>query len=348
MKTARQLSIIIPVHNGGREFERCLEALAASEFRDYEALVVDDCSTDKSAYAARARGLEVLRLKRQTGPAAARNLGASHTTSSLILFLDADVVVNHDTLSRIVSAFESDDEVAAIFGSYDDAPAAHGFVSQYRNLLHHFVHQQSSSEASTFWAGCGAIRREAFVAAGGFDERKYRRPSIEDIELGHRLRRRGFRILLDKELQVKHLKRWTFGAMLRTDILSRALPWSRLILEEDAFVNDLNLRMSARFSAILAWLTLALLLLSCFSVAFSACALSTLTWLVILNLPFLRFLQRARGRWFAVRAFAMLVLYYLYSAGVFALCYSAHNLGRLRDLAFRARGGTSAGRVNNA
>jgi cellulose synthase/poly-beta-1,6-N-acetylglucosamine synthase-like glycosyltransferase len=348
VKTARPLSIVIPVYNGGTEFERCLDALLASDFHDYETLIVDDASTDRSAEAARARGFEILQLDRQSGPAAARNLGAAHTASSLILFLDADVVIRPDTLSRVVAAFASNPNVAAVFGSYDDAPGARGFVSQYRNLLHHFVHQQSSAEASTFWAGCGGIRREAFLAAGGFDERKYTRPSIEDIELGYRLRRRGFKILLDKELQVKHLKRWTLRAMLGTDILSRAVPWSKLILEKDAMVNDLNLRVSARVSGMLVLLSATLPVLSCFYAPFLAVLPLTLICLGMLNLPFLRFLQRRRGGMFALSAFGMLALYYFYSAGVFTLCYCAHVFSRMRALAYKARQSNRAGRVNNA
>ena len=81
-------------------------------------------------------------------------------------------------------------------------------VSQYRNLLHHFVHQEGNPEASTFWAGCGAVRRAAFDAVAGYDEARFRRPSIEDIELGYRLRRAGYRIRLDRDLQCTHLKRW--------------------------------------------------------------------------------------------------------------------------------------------
>ena len=78
------------------------------------------------------------------------------------------------------------------------APRLQGVVSQYRNLLHHFVHQHGNSEASTFWAGCGAIRRSVFEEMGGFDEQRFPTPSIEDIELGYRLRQAGHRILLDK------------------------------------------------------------------------------------------------------------------------------------------------------
>ena len=86
---------------------------------------------------------------------------------------------------------------------------APGLVSQYRNLLHHFVHQQGDPEASTFWAGCGAVRRDAFDAVGGFDDGAFRRPSIEDIELGYRLR--GGRATASASTAVSgtHLKRWT-------------------------------------------------------------------------------------------------------------------------------------------
>src|ERR687894_766679 len=92
-----------------------------------------------------------------------------------------------DELSRIEAAFADDPGLTALFGSYDDRPEAPGAVSGFRNLLHHHVHQGGAGPARTFWAGLGAVRRDAFVAAGGFDEGRYPVPSIEDIELGMRL-----------------------------------------------------------------------------------------------------------------------------------------------------------------
>ena len=327
MKTDPQLSVVVPVYNGGSRLERCLEALLASDFRDYEIVVVDDGSADGSAAAAsQARGVEVHALGARRGPAAARNRGSAHARGSIILFVDADIVVRIDTLARVAAHFRLSPSLAAVFGSYDDVPAAQNFVSQFKNLLHHFVHQQSLTQAETFWAGCGAVRREALEAVGGFDERKYNRPSIEDIELGRRLRRAGFRIILDRELQVTHLKRWTLSSMLRADIFDRALPWSRLILRDGGMINDLNLRVSDRVSAALTGLAVALLFLSYLRPMLLAAMLATLTAVFLLNLRFHCFLKEQRGLWFAARSFALLTLYYFYSGTVFALCCCAHVL----------------------
>jgi GT2 family glycosyltransferase len=235
--------------------------------------------------------------------------------------VDADVIVRRGTLAAVADLFRENESITALFGSYDDEPAAENFVSQYKNLLHHFVHQRSSRKAATFWAGCGAVRREAFEAVGGFDESTYTRPSIEDIELGSRLRRKGLTIILDRELQVKHLKRWTLLSLLRTDIFSRALPWAQLIMKEGDVIDDLNLRLSDRISAGLTALAAALLVLSYLSALLLTGTVAALAAVFLLNLRVHRFFKERRGAWFSVGSFAMLVLYYLYSGTVFTLVY---------------------------
>ena len=100
-------------------------------------------------------------------------------------------------------------------------PLLRPFYSQFRNLLHHYVHQTSSQEAQTFWAGFGAIRRNALKSSGGFDEQI---EGIEDVELGTRLASGGAKLCLDKSLQVKHLKKWTLTSSVKTDIFKRAVP----------------------------------------------------------------------------------------------------------------------------
>jgi hypothetical protein len=70
------------------------------------------------------------------------------------------------------------------------------------------------------------VRREVFLEHGGLDE-SYDRPAIEDVEFGTRLTTHGRNILMDSRIQVKHLKRWTFWRMLRTDIMDRGIPSGR-------------------------------------------------------------------------------------------------------------------------
>jgi glycosyltransferase involved in cell wall biosynthesis len=330
------VSVIVPVFNGRRFLPRCLDAIQRSSFRRFEVIVVDDASTDDSAAIARAHGAQVASLPVQSGPGAARNHGVRAARGPIVFFVDADVVIHADSMARVVADLHAHPDVAAVFGSYDDTPAESNFVSQYKNLYHHFTHQQANEDAATFWAGCGAVRREVFLTSGGFDHARYPRPSIEDIELGYRLRRLGHRILLDRQLQGKHLKRWTLGSMLRADIRDRAIPWSQLILSSGSLVNDLNLKRSERLCAALVVLALALLPVAPYLPGAALASLGSIGVVVALNHKLYRFWLSRRGPWFAGRALPLHCLYYLYSAAVFASCWGIDAVTGRRDTAIRA------------
>lgn len=246
------ISVIVPVYNGGDALRRCLGAVMESDYPAYECVVVDDGSTDESQAVARELGAQVVPSSGGPhGPAFARNRGAEAASGEVLFFVDADVVIHRDALSRVARTLVEHPDVDAVFGSYDESPDASEFVSQYKNLFHHFVHQQGNEDGATFWSGCGAVRRQAFFGVAGFDEKRYPRPSIEDIDLGYRLRAAGSRILLNKEIQAKHLKRWTLRGMTESDVFDRAIPWTLLILRDRNLPNDLNLRLSQRMCALL-------------------------------------------------------------------------------------------------
>lgn len=246
--SALTVSVIVPVHNGGDDLLRCLAAIGRSEFPPLECIVVDDASTDgRTAATAERFGCRVLRLPRQGGPAAARNAGSAAAGGEVVFFTDADVVLHPSAIGRAADALARDRDVAAVFGSYDERPGDSALISRYRNLYHHWNHQAGSPEASTFWSGCGAIRRDVLLAAGGFSE-SFARPSIEDIELGYRLRAAGHRIRLLKDMQCTHLKCWTLGNMVRTDIFLRGAPWVELLLRFPEAPADLNLGWRSRLA----------------------------------------------------------------------------------------------------
>lgn len=224
------LSVVVPVHCQPA-LAPVLEALAASELprSTWELIIVADASDPATEGAAARHADYIVRLRRGTpwGPAYARNRGFELSAGQAVAFIDGDVQVHPDTLSRLVGALDSRPDVSAVFGSYDDAPSARGVVSQYRNLQEHFCRQQHGGDAATFWAACGVIRSRVFVEAGMYDEWRFRRPQLEDLDLGRRMKSRGHTIVLCPEIQATHLKRWTLGGMLATDLRDRGLAWSR-------------------------------------------------------------------------------------------------------------------------
>lgn len=315
------VSVVVPVRDRPGPLAECLAALAAAAPPGAEILVVDDASTEDVAAVARRYGARLLRLQPRQGPAAARNLGARAARGPVVLFVDADVVVRPSTIGHVLEALDRHPEVAALFGSYDAEPRAPGLVSQYRNLLHHFVHQRGRAEASTFWAGCGAVRRAVFDQVGGFDVGAFPRASVEDIDLGYRLGRAGHRIRLDPTLQVTHLKRWTLLSMLRCDFAERGWPWARLLLERPGLPRDLNLGREHRRSVVLVGLAGLALLGAAVRVELAAGAALALAGVLALNRDFWRFLVRQRGPAFAAACVPLHLLHYAAGGLAFAAAW---------------------------
>jgi GT2 family glycosyltransferase len=325
------ISIIIPVHGAGENFRRCLRSIQKLEPLPNEIIVVADGESDGSWRLAEELGIRVIRLPQTGGPARARNIGSRVAKGDILFFVDADVTIPSDAVGRIVRAFEEDFGLAALFGSYDDTPAEANFLSQYRNLLHHYVHQAASERASTFWGACGAIRRDVFWGVGGFDE-SYRHPCIEDIELGYRVKKSGYNIRLLKELQVKHLKRWRFISLLKADFFYRAIPWSRLILSEKSMINDLNLKIGDRLSGMLVWTGFLTIFISFYTIWGYFLFLGIITILLMLNWDVYCFFIRKRGILFTLKVLPLHWFYYFYSTMAFGLVLIQSRLAKISRL----------------
>jgi GT2 family glycosyltransferase len=305
------VSAIVPATNSPPTLARCLAALRASTDPPDETIVVDGPAG--------------------AGPAAARNAGAARATGDVLLFVDADVLVGPEAVARVRAAFARDPALDALFGAYDDTVATSGLVAGFRNLLHHHVHSRSPGRATTFWAGVGAVRREAFLAAGGFDAERYPRPSIEDVELGVRLAAGGRRIALDPGVQGTHLKEWTLAQMLETDFRRRGLPWARLLLERRELPATLNLGWRDRLAAAAALAGAGGLLAGRPRTALAAAAA-----LVALNHGFFRLLLRRLGPAGALAGIPLYAAHQLAAAASVPAALALHLLGE------RHRGGYAA------
>jgi len=301
-----RISTIIPATDRPATLDAALAAIRAAAEPPEEIIVVDEPAG--------------------RGPAGARNDGAQRSSGEILVFVDSDVEVHADAFTRIRRAFEAEPGLAAIFGSYDDDPRAGGIVSDFRNLLHHHVHHAGAGPAATFWAGLGAVRRDAFVDVGGFDESRFPRASIEDIDLGARLHAAGRRITLDPRIQGTHLKRWTLRTMVQTDLLGRGMPWVELILSRRAEATALNLGWRHRSSTLAS-----LILLRSIARRRPRGTLLGLVMLGALNWSFYRLLLHRRGRLHAAVGVALHAVHHVSAAAAVPLGVLAHLRRRLGD-----------------
>jgi hypothetical protein len=309
------LGVVIPACDDPASLPRCVAALQGGD-RAPDELVVQ---TEPAG----------------AGPAAARNAGAVQVETDIVVFVDSDVEVHADAIARIERHFAADPALAAVFGAYDDSPAAPGLTSRFRNLLHHHVHASSPGEAETFWAGLGAVRRDAFEAAGGFDAERFPLASVEDIELGMRLRERGAMVLLDPTIRGTHLKAWTPLTMVRTDLWRRGVPWARLLLRGGRGANALNLGWRHRASAT-ASLAFALAIVARRPRPAGASLLTVL----VLNRDLYRLLARRGGARLLIAGIALHLIHQLAAAAAVPIALAAHLGDRTTDpvLSFLRRG----------
>jgi len=309
----------MPVFNGEAFIVQSLPPLQAMLERGeiVEIVVVDDGSTDNTAVLAESMGATVVPSGGRLGPGGARNQAANIAQGDVLWFVDADVVLHDNAANRLTSAL-AEPGVVAVFGSYDDKPPAKNFFSQYKNLVHHYYHHLATEEAHTFWSGCGAIRKAEFLAVGGFDVVQFQYPSVEDIELGHRLLEAGGRILLRKEILCTHLKEWRLGNLLHTEIFRRAIPWSRLIVIGTGLPNNLNVGIAEQVRAVFAGILLLVVLATGIGLVPLWAIAPAVIVVALANQQIAKFFLRQRGFLFACRALLFHQVYYLYSSGAFA------------------------------
>ena len=243
---APAVSVVIPVYNAAATLAECLTRLFQSTFFDFEVVLVDDGSTDQSPAIAANFPVRIVPTQGRVGPAAARNLGARAAGGALLFFIDSDVMVGPDTLARLAERFAQGD-VDGLIGVQAAAMRHRDLVSQYKNLWMRWTYARQTGEVPLFYTTAAAIRRDAFLRAGGFDE-GYGNPNVEDTAFGQKLARLGIRIRVQPELEVEHVKRYSLVGLLRTDFL-RAVALTRLKLRHRADLARNNTSVPASYMA---------------------------------------------------------------------------------------------------
>ena len=306
-----QLSVITPIYNSTGTLRIFLESVFVSEFRDFELIIVDDCSQDDPQGILQGRDVIYWKLSKRGGSANARNEGAGISQGKILLFLDPDITIRPDTLGDIVRTFGNHPEAAGMIGSYDEDPGAKNFVSQFKFLFHHYVHHEAGSCVGSFWTGCGAIRKEVFNDTGAFDTTFFKGlNTINDIEFGYRLKQRGFKVINAKDVQVKHWKRLSFWEWIWSDIFDRGAPWVKIMLKYHDFEPTLNFSGKNIFCVLCVWVLVLSLFLAFVNFGFFAVALAALVSIVFIQGTLIRYLYTRRGLQFSLCSISLLLIYY--------------------------------------
>jgi glycosyltransferase involved in cell wall biosynthesis len=321
-----KVSIIIPHYNDRDNLQTCLKALDQLRPRPHEIIVVDDGS-DIDLHLPDSSDIIFHKNTKQSGPGITRNIGANKATGDLLLFVDSDVEVNNSAYTKLIEVFQNDKNLAAAFGSYDDTPLHKNLISQYTNLRHHYYHQASSQNVSTFWTGFGAVKAKDFDSIKGFS---LTLKSLEDIELGVRLSTAGYHIKLVPEAMVKHLKRWSLGSLLRTDIFDRAIPWSNLLATNPHYGNTLNACYNERLIALYAVLIPVFFIFSVFlHPLFITVFIVSLVAFLFANAEFFKLIYKQNDWHTGFCCILLHWLYYIYCSVTFTCVLLRSKLTRL-------------------
>ena len=211
-----KISVIVPVHNRADLLAKCLDSIYSQKHSSFETLVIDDGSTVDLKPVVKKYPIRYFRLKENRGPAFARNFGVTQARGNIVIFIDSDVIANNDILERIKKAFDTNKGIAAVQGNYTITPYYNDFFSNFRNITWYYYFSILKGYSNSIATFCTAIRKDIFLASGGFDQR-IKKASIEDEEFGIQLTRKGHKILFDNNLQVKHMKKFTFYSLMRHD-----------------------------------------------------------------------------------------------------------------------------------
>ena len=197
-------SVVIPAYNAEKTIGRTIDALRKQNYprQQYEIIVADDGSTDRTADVAEEHGAKVFRLKHM-GPANARNVGVKHARGPIILFTDADCVPEKDWIKQMMQPFD-DSNVVGVSGTYKtlnkDRLVAR-FVGLEIAQRHEAMKNLDKIDfIGTFSAG---YRKSVFLKLHGFST-KYKKADAEDTDLSYRIDKAGMKMVFQPHAVVAH------------------------------------------------------------------------------------------------------------------------------------------------
>jgi len=310
--TDRLISVIVPNYNGEKTISLCLKAIYQSSCQNFEVIVVDDASTDESREVIRKFDCQLISLANNRGPAYARNAGAAKAKAEILVFVDSDVCLPRDALEEIKDIFDAEKNLSAVVGMPDKFCKFKNITSQHFNLRVHFNYLRMPKVISILYGSICSVRKKAFLGVSGFDTR-LKKAGIEDNDLGYRLTEHGYKIRLNKKIQINHYKKMSFLKLLKNDFW-RSFDRIKLMLRKRKFKTALKQKrfistpLNQIYSVIVALLVFLSFLGLHFSIYSAFGGLLFLLWFYFLNKEYLVFLKKEKGYWFAMVVYFLLLV----------------------------------------
>jgi glycosyltransferase involved in cell wall biosynthesis len=294
------ISIVIPTYNSSKFMPALLDSIFKNKVEDMEVVIVDDLSTDDTVEIVKRYPVRVIELKKNGGPARARNIGVGEAKGDIIFFLDSDVVVMDGTIKEVEDYFRKDPSAQCVIGICATEPLNKGFVPRYMAMFE-YIHLLGTpgNRVSVFAPRCGAIKKELFRDLGGYRE-TYKGADVEDFELARRICKVES-IILNPNMLVRHQFVNNVEEAVK-NYFKRAVMWIHLFLKDRRFDNAGPTSPSNGIAAICSFLSMIALLASPYVYGALNLFLLLIVIFVIANFKWWNFMRNEAGLEFSLKA----------------------------------------------
>jgi len=243
-----KISVIICERNSEKFIEECIASVISQSFRDFELIIIDDFSTDKTKEKINKlkekHEMNLIELKKHSGISFARNTGIKNSKGEFVAFLDSDAMAGKNWLQELLEAF---DEKAASVGGPNILPENTGEKEKIFDELLEFISRigsdyiKKSSKITEVKhnPGCNSMyRKKTLEEINGFNEKL---SSNEDPELDFRIKKKGYKIKFNPNAVVYHHRKnsakkifnqafwFGLGRMQAIKVNFRMIEWFRTV-----------------------------------------------------------------------------------------------------------------------
>lgn len=214
----RIYTAIIPVYNSEQTIIKSINSLIRLKHPPKKIIVIDDASTDRTTYLVKQiNGVNLKSLKKNVGPAMARNIGAKESQTKWLLFIDSDCILPRNSiLNAFPSKEEEENKIVGKMGVFDIKDENKSLIAKYKNMQRHFEIKAMKNPPEVFTSSCFTIRKDAFSKISGFNE-NYGKIPTEDNEFYFRLISKNLFIKYDINFSFHHLKKMSIQKLFYDD-----------------------------------------------------------------------------------------------------------------------------------